>query len=75
MFDTDEEVRKAKAKHETITASHDWDDYYLTDELDDEYELVERFEYDTDVDGKSPTVSLDELREVNKANINQLRRN
>lgn len=70
MFDTDEEVRKAKAKHETITASHDWDDYYLTDELDDEYELVERFEYD-----KEPTVSLDELREVNKANIDRLRRN
>lgn len=70
MFDTDEEVRKAKAKHETITASHDWDDYYLTDELDDEYELVERFEYD-----KEPTVSLDELRQVNKANIDRLRRN
>lgn len=70
MFDTDEEVRKAKAKHETITASHDWDDYYLTDELDDEYELVERFEYD-----KEPTVSLDELRQVNKGNIDSLRRN
>lgn len=62
MFDTDEEVRKAKAKHETITASHDWDDYYLTDELDDEYEITDRFEYDTDV-------SLDELRKVNKENV------
>lgn len=65
MFDTDKEVRKAKAKHETITASHswdDWDDYYLTDELDDEHEIADRFEYD-----------MDELREVNKANIDSLK--
>lgn len=56
----DEEIRKAKAKYQNIVASHtEWDDYCLSDELDDEYSL-------SDMVGEVYDVDFAELREVNQ---------
>ena len=63
----DEEIRKAKAKYENIVASHtEWDNYCLSDELDDEYTP-------SDMVGEVYDVDFAELREVNKSNIQSLR--
>lgn len=63
----DEEIRKAKAKYQNIVASHtEWDDYCLSDELDDEYSL-------SDMVGEVYDVDFAELREVNQKNIESLR--
>ena len=60
VYCEEEEIRKAKAKYQNIVASHtEWDDYCLSDELDDEYSL-------SDMVGEVYEVDFAELREVNQ---------
>lgn len=67
VYCEEEEIRKAKAKYQNIVASHtEWDDYCLSDELDDEYSL-------SDMVGEVYEVDFAELREVNQKNIESLR--
>lgn len=62
-------VRRAKAKYQNIVSSHtEWDDYCLTDKLDDEY-------CPSDMVGEVYDADLDELQEVNNANVRAFAKN
>ena len=63
VYCEEEEIRKAKAKYQTIVASHtEWDDYCLSDDLDDEYSL-------SDMVGERPQEAKQSKKKKNKGDL------